>query len=120
MSYAAEIGADSALAFAPQYCPHPDRFPEDTRWAEARARIPEFSRPSLHESMRSTTQYTLLHGRWSAEDSLHWQAFPQGSNIDHFWPIAKAMMLSILYARRGRCTRLSMLHGGKIGPKCAV
>ncbi|OIQ38979.1 MAG: hypothetical protein BM560_17235 [Roseobacter sp. MedPE-SWde] len=84
ISYAAQIGADSALAFAPQYCPHPDRFPEDTRWAEARARIREFSRPSLHESMRSKTQYTLLHGRWSAEDSLHWQAFPQGSNIDHF------------------------------------
>ncbi|WP_122074532.1 hypothetical protein [Pseudophaeobacter sp. EL27] len=84
VSYAAELGADSALAFAPQYCPRPGTFPADQRWAEARARIPEFSRPSLNESMGSQIQYTLLHGRWNAEDSQHWQAFAQGSKIDHF------------------------------------
>ena len=84
MSYAAEIGADCALAFAPQYCPRPETFPADLRWAEARARIPEFSRPSLNETLGSQIQYTLLHGRWNAEDSLHWQAFAQGAKIDHF------------------------------------
>ncbi len=84
VSYAAELGADSALAFAPQYCPRPGTFPADQRWAEARAQIPEFSRPSLNEAMGSQIQYTLLHSRWNAEDSQHWQAFPEGSNIDHF------------------------------------
>lgn len=84
LSYAADLGAKSALAFAPQYCPRPDTFPEDTRWAEARARIPEFSRAPLNSVMDSQIQYTLLHGRWNAEDKQHWQAFAQGPGIDHF------------------------------------
>lgn len=84
ISYAAEIGADRALAFAPQYCPRPETFPGDSRWSEARGRITEFSRPSLNTSMRPETDYTLLHGRANPEDMQHWQAFAQGPGIDHY------------------------------------
>ncbi|KPN64816.1 hypothetical protein SAMN04488527_1167 [Aliiroseovarius crassostreae] len=84
LSYARDLGAGRALAFAPQYCPRPDRFPSDQRWLAARRRIAHFSRPSLDSSMRGGPQFTLLHGRRNREDMLHWQSFSQGSHIDHY------------------------------------
>lgn len=84
LSYARELGAGRALAFAPQYCPRPETFPADRRWIEARSRIAEFSRPALEASMAEDVQHTLLHARRNPEDALHWQAFPQSPRIRHY------------------------------------
>lgn len=84
ISYAHDLGADCALAFAPQYCPRPGTFPDDARWLKARSRITDFSRPALNDVMSQQVQYTLLHGRRNTEDTAHWQAFVQGDQVDHF------------------------------------
>ncbi|WP_112321018.1 alpha/beta fold hydrolase [Oceanibium sediminis] len=81
--YAAEIGADTVLAFAPQYDVSPETMPDDPRWKEFRNRIPEFSRGAIDGYLDPKVSYYVLHGREGA-DIVHWSRFPVGDHLHHY------------------------------------
>ncbi|MEL7689621.1 hypothetical protein [Citromicrobium bathyomarinum] len=72
------LGAERAIAFAPQFSVHPDIVPGETRWTEWRNRISEWRVPSLLDSFADGTDYFVFHGD---ADSEHYHQFPERPNI---------------------------------------
>lgn len=92
--FAHEIGADTALAFAPQYDVSPAAMPDDPRWKEFRDRIPTYSRGAVDRYLSPDVTYYVLHGR-EGPDIVHWSRFPVAAHLRHYLIDGQAHPISI-------------------------
>lgn len=81
--FSAVTGAQTVLAFGPQYSIKPGVVPGETRWTRAAARIGEISVERLDGFFCRDATYVITHGL-NGLDRLQAAMFPTGRRIDHY------------------------------------